>query len=243
MADPGFELLYENGPCLVLGKPPGLLTQAPPGVDSLEARLHAFLIRRAGGVARSGGAAPDAVKMVHRLDRPASGALLVGLSRKAVRKLARQFEKRYVEKRYWVCVAGLPEPPDGSWEDHVRKIPGEPRAEVVAADRPDARRAVLHYRTLRSLALPAGAASWLEVTLETGRTHQIRVQAAGRGHAVLGDSQYGSTHPFGEQHADERLRAIALHARLLGFRDPTTERDQTVTAAPPAAWAAFGPLP
>ena len=72
--------------------------------------------------------------------------------------------------------------------------------------------------------------------METGRTHQIRVQAASRGHAVIGDAQYGSTRPFGEQFDDERLRAIALHARQLGFNHPMTNEPVDVIAPLPPAW-------
>jgi 23S rRNA pseudouridine1911/1915/1917 synthase len=72
--------------------------------------------------------------------------------------------------------------------------------------------------------------------LETGRTHQIRVQAASRGHPVLGDQQYGSTEPFGPQYEDWRLRAIALHARSLTFRNPETHQVVTVTAPVSQDW-------
>lgn len=82
--------------------------------------------------------------------------------------------------------------------------------------------------------------TWLEVELETGRTHQIRVQCASRGHAVIGDSQYGSTKPFGEQFEDERLRGIALHARQLGFNHPMTNEPVDVVAPTPPAWDALG---
>jgi 23S rRNA pseudouridine1911/1915/1917 synthase len=78
--------------------------------------------------------------------------------------------------------------------------------------------------------------SWLEIDLETGRTHQIRVQVASRGHPVVGDAQYGSTQPFGEQFQDERLRAIALHAHQLGFNHPMTGEPVNILAPPPAAW-------
>ena len=72
--------------------------------------------------------------------------------------------------------------------------------------------------------------------LETGRTHQIRVQSASRGHAVLGDVQYGATQLFGEQFEDERLRAIALDARQLGFNHPMSGEAIDVIAPVPAAW-------
>ncbi len=223
----GFDILHEWGPCLVVGKPPGLLTQAPPGIDSLEARVRVFL------QARDGRAAGAHLGVVHRLDRPASGALLLGLTPAATRKLSRQIEQRQVRKLYWALVGGAPAA--GAWSDHVRKVPDEPRAEIVPVEHPDARLATLHCRILQS----GPGFTWLEIELETGRTHQIRLQAASRGHPVLGDAQYGSAVPFGEQPADPRLRAIALHARLLGFRDPTTGEDVEVVAAPPAAWGGF----
>jgi 23S rRNA pseudouridine1911/1915/1917 synthase len=80
----------------------------------------------------------------------------------------------------------------------------------------------------------------LEITLETGRTHQIRVQAASRGFAVLGDAQYGCAIAFGPQSDDPRERAIALCARRLGFSHPVT-REQVAVAAPlPATWLELG---
>jgi 23S rRNA-/tRNA-specific pseudouridylate synthase len=95
---------------------------------------------------------------------------------------------------------------------------------------------VLHYRTRGHT--PHG--SWLEIELETGRTHQVRIQAASRGHPVLGDTLYGSQIPFGEPFADERLRAIALHARSLEFRHPMTQELITLTAPLPDAWRSLG---
>jgi len=147
-------------------------------------------------------------------------------------KLSKQFEHRKVKKLYWACVEGHPDPPAGTWQDYLRKVYGKPQAEVVSADHPDARLAVLHYQTLVS----AAWGSWLEIELETGRTHQIRIQAASRGHPVLGDFQYGSKAPFGPQHADERLRAIALHARTLSFVHPTGKQWISVTAPTPDFW-------
>jgi 23S rRNA pseudouridine1911/1915/1917 synthase len=224
--EPGFEILYEEGPCLVVCKPPGLPTQAPPGIDSLEVRVKAFLKRRDNP--------PHDVYLgvPHRLDRPASGAIVFATRRRAAHKLARQFEYREVKKLYWACVAGWPDPPAGTWQDYLRKVYGKPQAEVVPADHPEARLAVLHYRTL----LAADWGAWLEIELETGRTHQIRIQAASRGHPVLGDFQYGSQTPFGPQHTDERLRAIALHARTLVFEHPTSKQRISATAPAPEFW-------
>jgi 23S rRNA pseudouridine1911/1915/1917 synthase len=110
------------------------------------------------------------------------------------------------------------------------------QAIVVPADDPRGKLAIMHWRVLSRIAKPV-AATWLEVQLETGRTHQIRVQAASRGHAIVGDAQYGATQPFGEQFEDERLRAIALHARQLGFNHPMTGEPIDVVAQVPPAWA------
>jgi len=226
MLDPGFQILYEEGPCLVVCKPPGLSTQAPAGIDSLEVRIKTFLRQR--------DLRPGYVYLgvPHRLDRPASGAIVFGKHSRAARRLARQFEKRLVKKTYWAGVEGLVTPPEGTWEDYLRKIPGQARAEVVAPDHPEARLARLNYRTLAS----GSGVTWLEIELLTGRTHQIRIQAASRGHPLLGDAQYGATLPFGPQHEDERLRAIALHARTLEFRHPMTKEIVCVTAPLPEFW-------
>ncbi len=213
MDNHGFQILYEEGPCLVVNKPPGLLTQAPPGIDSLELRIKNFLKLR--------GHPYDFVYLgvPHRLDRPASGAIVFCTKRRAARRLAEQFEQRLVNKIYWACVEGHVAPQTGDWQDYIRKAPGNPQAEILAPGLPQARLAVLHYRVLGTG--PWG--SWLEVRLETGRTHQVRIQAASRGHPLLGDAQYGSTIPFGPQHEDRRLRAIALHARTLEFKHPMTK--------------------
>lgn len=226
----GFTILYEDNHCLVIAKPAGVLTQAPPGIDSIEVRVKTFLAQRDG---RSG---PVYLGMPHRLDRPATGALLAGKSRQATRRLAEQFEGRSVEKTYWIAAAGDVEPAEGTWTDFLRKIPDEPRAEVVAENHPEGRLAVLHYRVLERTA----GRSLLEIRLETGRTHQIRVQAAARGLPVLGDAMYGSSVAFGPQHADERERAIALHARTIAFRHPKTSDRLSVTAPLDAAWDELG---
>ena len=230
MGPSAVEILYEEGPCLVVNKPPGLLTQAPPGIDSLELRIKEFLKGREG---RPGSAY---LGVPHRLDRPASGAIVFGRHSRAARRLAKQFEKRLVRKRYWACVGGVVVPADGTWMDYLRKVPEEPRAEIVGPEHPEGREAILRYRTLATFA----GGSWLEVELETGRMHQVRVQAAARGHPVLGDVQYGSTVPFGPQYEDRRLRAIALHARSLGFQHPMTRQTVDVVAPVPAAWGELG---
>ena len=226
MPELAVHVLYESGPCLAVLKPPGLATQAPPGIDSLEARIKALLAERNPQHESIYLAVP------HRLDRPVSGAMIFATRRRAAHKISLQFERREVRKTYWACVEGEVSPAQGTWIDQMRKVYGHPKAEIVPADHPEARRAVLHYCTLGRTAW----GSWLEIELETGRTHQIRLQAASRGHPVLGDAFYGGSIPFGIQHADERLRAIALHGRSLSFRDPSTKEIVALTAPLPEAW-------
>ncbi len=219
-------MLFEDGPCLAVCKLAGLPTQAPPGIDSLEVRIRAFLQQR--------DFPPREVYLgiPHRLDRPASGAMIFATRRRAAHKLSQQFEHRTVKKLYWACVEGQVDPPEGTWRDFIRKVYGKPLAEIVPPDHPEAKSAVLHYRTLAS----AEWGSRLEIRLETGRTHQIRIQAAARGHPVLGDFQYGAKMPFGPQYDDERLLAIALHARVLEFEHPKSKQRVTVTAPLPEFW-------
>jgi 23S rRNA pseudouridine1911/1915/1917 synthase len=81
--------------------------------------------------------------------------------------------------------------------------------------------------------------SWLEIELETGRTHQIRIQAASRGYVIVGDESYGSTVPFGDEGLETREKPIALHARHLGFRHPMTQEPVSVVAPLSRDWEAL----
>lgn len=232
MSDSPLEVLYDEGPVLVVNKPAGLLTQAPAGIDSLEVRIKDFYRRREGKPL----GAEIYLGLPHRLDRPVSGAIVFARHVRAARKLAMQFENRTVSKLYWAMVDGVVTPDEGTWRDFLHKRHGMAQAEVVAADHPAAKHAVLHYR----VRWQGEARAWLEIELETGRTHQIRVQAASRGHAVVGDSQYGSGQPFGDPELELRDRPIALHARQLAFRHPMTQEAVDVVAPLPSDWRGLG---
>jgi 23S rRNA pseudouridine1911/1915/1917 synthase len=222
----GFELLWDGDACLVVNKPPGLLTQAPPGIDSLEVRVKRHLAAQAG--------TPHApyLAVLHRLDRPASGVLVLARRINAARKLSLQFEHREIDKRYWAIVEGHVEPTSGEWIDWMRKVEGEARSEIAPADSPGAQQAILRYQVARRLT----RSTLLEIELETGRTHQIRLQTASRGHPILGDSLYGSTTAFGPDTPDERARWIALHARRLEFIEPALKQRVVVEADPRWTW-------
>ena len=229
-----FDILYEEGPVLAVNKESGILTQAPEGIDSLEYRVKSFLIRREEKPGKCYLGIP------HRLDRPASGVIVFAKHVRAAHRLSEQFQSRLVEKKYWVLVAGAIPEENGEWTDYMRKIPGRAEAELIEPIHPDAREAVLKYRVLHRLTLPEiGDVTHLEVELETGRTHQIRLQTSSRGFPILGDAQYGSKCAFGEQHEDDRLNAIALHSRRISFAHPMTREQVTLTARLPEVWNRF----
>ncbi len=230
----GIPVLYETEELLIINKPAGIATLAPPGIDSLEVRIRRYLASK--NPLAVGLSGKVYLGMPHRLDRPVTGVLVFGKTRRATRRLARQFERRQVRKIYWACVQGTVQPEEGTWYDLVRKIPEEPRGEIASSDHPDAQLAILHYRVRGYF--PWG--TWLEIELETGRFHQIRIQAASRGHPVLGDFLYGSQIPFGPQVEDWRLRPIALHARSIQFVDPISQLPLYVVAPLWPSWEALG---
>jgi 23S rRNA pseudouridine1911/1915/1917 synthase len=239
---PGFEILHEDAAIIVVNKPPGLLTQAPLGIDSLEVRIKRLLRER--------GAPADQIYLgvPHRIDRPASGVIVFAKTLKAAQKISRQFEKRWVEKSYWALAEGSIEPAAGTWTDTLKKTYGKPQSQVVAESDPDGQLAILHYQVVGTLRVPSPddgtqsmPATLLEIRLETGRTHQIRVQCASRGHPLLGDELYGSKRPFGPWSDDERERLIALHARSLKLRHPQTQQDLAFTAPLPDIWRGVVP--
>jgi 23S rRNA pseudouridine1911/1915/1917 synthase len=227
-------ILFEDNHCVAVSKPAPLLTQGvPPGIPTLEAMVKAYLKERyhkPGNVY---------LGIPHRLDRPVSGVVLFARNTKAARRLAEQFQNRQVRKVYWAVVepnlCGENPPAEAVWEDWLLKVKEQARSESMTAQTPGARRAVLRYRRLHE----GSEGALLEIEPETGRMHQIRVQAASRGWPVRGDVQYGSRLPFGPPAELPRDRIIALHARSLTFLHPIRYEPLTVTAPLPQAWGKF----
>ena len=132
-----------------------------------------------------------------------------------------------MEKIYWALVEGEIDPARGECRDWV--VHDERHRRVrIAAPAPEAKQASLRYRRLSQTA----GASLLEVELDTGRKHQIRVQLAHRGHPIVGDRKYGSVRPF--------AAGIALHARRLAIAHPVRGEPLAFEAPLPRSWAAFG---
>ncbi len=222
---PSLEILSAQVDYVVVNKPGGVLTQAPPGIDSIELRLFRM---------RQNKVPPSEcyVGVPHRLDRPVSGAMILGLNKPATRQLAERFQKRQVQKVYWAVVRGSDVDDEGAWSDYMRKIPEQAKSEIVERDHPGAQLAVLNFRVLKR----ANGCSWLRIELETGRTHQIRLQCAARNFPILGDELYGSLDPFGPQTVDNRERWIALHARKISLATSIQSQPTTFTAPLSTHW-------
>ena len=207
------DILYEDEDLLVLNKPAGLVVH--PGAGRATGTLvHALLahcrdLPGIGGVERPG--------IVHRLDRETSGVMVVAKSEAAHASLSAQFKNRVVRKRYLALVRGAVERETGRIDAAIgRREHDRKRMGVRARGGREARTA---YRVLRRLP----AMTLVEASLETGRTHQIRVHFAHIGHPVIGDAVYGGRR--GRQLAaagEARAERHMLHAWRLGFRHPRT---------------------
>ncbi len=220
-------MLYEDHHLIVVNKPAPLLTQAPPGLPSLEAAVKSFIrvkYQKPAGVY---------LGVPHRLDRPVSGVVLFARNTKAAQRVHAQFADRRVRKVYWAMVEGDVTPDAGTWDDWVRKLPEEARTVRAAEGEPGAKLATLGYRVLKRL---DGGGTLLELAPLTGRMHQLRVQCAWRGYPVFGDTTYATPRPFGPPAELPRDRVIALHARGLTVEHPFTKQPLTMTAPLPGYW-------
>lgn len=220
------EILFEDNHCLIVLKPAPLLTQAPPGIPSLENQVKEYLRTKYNKQGRVYLGVP------HRLDRSVTGAIVFARQSKSARRLSEQFEQRTVKKIYWALVEGQVTPEEGIWEDWLRKVPEQARVEMVSAEEPESQQALLSYRCLKQ----GSTHSFLEIELQTGRMHQIRAQAATRGHPVLGDVLYGASTSFGPEAVQVREQVIALHARSLTILHPIRYEPLTVHAPLPDFW-------
>jgi 23S rRNA pseudouridine1911/1915/1917 synthase len=203
------DVVYEDAHLIVIDKPAGLVVHPAPGHRSgtlVNALLHHCReLSGVGGVRRPG--------IVHRLDKDTSGLLVAAKSDRAHRGLARQFKAHSIAREYQALVSGVPRSASGSIDAAIGRHPGDRKKWSTRA--PRGRSAVTHWRVEERL----GALTLLRVTLETGRTHQIRVHLASVGLPVAADPVYGG----GRGAARELgLARQALHAALLGFEHPVT---------------------
>ncbi|MGB7405872.1 MAG: RluA family pseudouridine synthase [Pacificimonas sp.] len=191
-------VIFKNKHALVLNKPAGLATQGGTGqkahVDGLLDALRFDSDVRP--------------KLVHRLDKDTSGALLIARTSSAAAHFARAFKSRTARKLYWAIVMGVPEIPDGRIELALSKQPGM-SGEKMMVDEENGLRSVSRYRRIDRA---ANRAAWLELQPLTGRTHQLRVHMEAIGHAIVGDGKYGGKESFLTGGISRKMH---LHARRL----------------------------
>lgn len=223
-------IVADMGACLVVNKPGGLLTQGPPGIDSLERQIKT-LIR----TTRDSNTGKVYLGVPHRLDRPASGVMLFARNVRAARRLASQFRDRTVGKKYWAVVEGCVAEDAGQWTDYMRKLPDQAKSVISCENAEGSQMARLRF----SVIARNDRCSWLEIELQTGRTHQIRLQTSHRGHPIIGDWLYGGGERFGPVTHDIRKRWIALHAREICFSHPISRERLTMTAPLWDHWRQF----
>ncbi len=216
----GLVVLHEDDDVVVVDKPPGVASHPSPGYDgpTVTGGLAAAGVR----LATSGAAERQGV--VHRLDVGTSGVMVLARSERAYSHLKDQFRARTVDKRYRALVQGHPDPFTGTVDAPIDRHPHHAyRFAVVAGGRPS----VTHYDTLEA----TRAATLLDVKLETGRTHQIRVHMAALRHPLVGDLTYGADPSLASRLG---LSRQWLHAARLEFTHPGDDRRVTFASDDPA---------
>jgi 23S rRNA pseudouridine1911/1915/1917 synthase len=222
-------VVHEDDDLVVVDKPVGVAAHPSPGwtgptvVGALVAA--GFRVSTSGAAERQG--------IVHRLDVGTSGLMVVAKSERAYTALKRAFKERTVDKVYHAVVQGHPEPTTGTVDAPIGRHPTADHRFAVTAD---GKPSVTHYEVLEMVP----AASLVEVHLETGRTHQIRVHMAALKHPCVGDLTYGADPSLATRLG---LSRQWLHAVRLGFEHPSTGQRLEVTSTYPedldAAWQAL----
>jgi len=218
-AVPGMTIVHQDDDLVVVDKPVGVAAHPSPGwtgptvVGALAAA--GFRIATSGAAERQG--------VVHRLDVGTSGLMVVAKSERAYTVLKRAFKERTVDKVYHAVVQGHPDPTRGTVDAPIGRHPGaDYRFAVIADGKPS----VTHYEVLEMFA----AASLLEIQLETGRTHQIRVHMSALRHPCVGDLAYGADPSLA---ARAKLQRQWLHAMRLAFDHPSTGERLELTSSYP----------
>ncbi|MFL2877184.1 MAG: RluA family pseudouridine synthase [Pontiellaceae bacterium] len=207
-------ILYADNHILAINKPRGILTQAS---GQLELNVEDWA-REWVRVEKN---KPGAVFLhaVHRLDRAVSGVVLFARTSKALSRLNQAMREGRSAKIYYACVEGIPKQDKGTCINYI--LHGDYRAELATDKDPDAKKAILHYKVLRSKTDQA----LLEVELITGRYHQIRVQLSALGCPIKGDLKYG---------AQECSTRIGLHHKQLKIEHPVKREPLLIVAPLPA---------
>ena len=226
------DILYEDASVIVIDKPAGMLVHPAGGVYTgtlVNALLgHCKDLSGIGGTERPG--------IVHRLDKDTSGVLVAAKTDRAHRMLSAQFEAHSTTRGYLAAVCGIPKPGAGMIDEQIARSHRDRRKMAVV--KTNGRRAVTHYRVLEVYE----GFSLLQLTLETGRLHQIRVHLSFFGYPVAGDAVYGGGRERALSDAPSvsvrqaliKLNRQALHAETLGFTHPETNERLEFSAPMPS---------
>jgi 23S rRNA pseudouridine1911/1915/1917 synthase len=218
------DIVHEDKSILVIDKPAGMVVH--PGAGNATGTLAAAVLSYAPETGGVGGAGRPGI--VHRLDKGTSGLLVLAKTRAAYDALTAQLVSRTVSRRYLAVVHGDVHPREGVIDAPIGRHPQD-RIRMAVRPAGKGKPAVTRYRVIQRF--PESRMTYLEATLETGRTHQIRVHLAAQGHPVVGDSTYRSRSiprsPFA-------IEGLALHAAELSFTHPDTQARVSFTAPLPA---------
>lgn len=211
----GDQILYEDNHLMAINKLPGQITQGDKTGDTPLAELVKAYIKE-----RDNKPGQVYCGVIHRLDRPVSGVVLLAKTSKALSRMSKALQDRNFEKHYWAVVKNAPPQPAAMLENWLVKNEERNKSYVFGAARPNAKLARLEYR---EVAVSTGGYHLLDVNLLTGRHHQIRCQLANIGCPIKGDLKYGAerSNPDG---------SISLHAYKLTFVHPVTHERITITA-------------
>jgi 23S rRNA pseudouridine955/2504/2580 synthase len=210
-------VIYEDPGAFVLNKPPGLATQGGT-------KTHQHLDRLLDGLAGEG-ARP---KLVHRLDKDTSGALLVARSARSAGHFAKAFSGRTAKKVYWAIVVGVPDKDEGVIDAPLAKQPGT-GGEKMHVDSEHGLPAKTRWRVIDRA---GNRAAWVELQPLTGRTHQLRAHMAALGHPIVGDAKYGGAEAFLTGGISRKLH---LHARRIRIDAPDGGKIDVTADLPPHA--------
>jgi 23S rRNA pseudouridine1911/1915/1917 synthase len=217
---PNVEILYEDNHIIAIDKPPGMLSQGDSTGDLDVLTLIKEVIRQ-----RDKKPGNVYLGLVHRLDRPVGGVMVLAKTSKAAGRLSRQIRERETRKIYRAVVQGALTPKEAALEHFLFKDKKSRVTTLVDSNAPQGKRAKLSYRVLAI----EDERSLVEIDLETGYSHQIRAQLSAVGHPVIGDRKYGSTIAFAKGR-------IALYSKSITFMHPTRKSPLTITAEPPPNW-------
>ncbi len=224
-----FPIVYEDKNYLILDKPAGLVVHPGSGHKGKGDTLSEILAHHVGTLSIAGG--EERPGIVHRLDKDTSGVMVIAKTNTAHRWLTQQFADKKVKKEYIALIHGHLEPKEGSIEAPLTRSQTN-RTKIQVAAGKKSRYALTHYRVLKQFEKPFSA-SLVEVRIETGRTHQIRVHFEAIAHSLVGDPIYTSRAERGLSSAFLPLPYQFLHAQKLEFTSPTTKKTVKYSAKLP----------